>query len=162
MSKAFTDEESADPSFAGRIPARARPGEERPISPEGHRALTLELARLTETEWPQAKAGGLASEADVRRIEHRIALLEATLASVRIVAPARDGLVRFGARVTLAWEDGRSQIVTLVGRDESDARAGRISIDSPLARSLLGRGVGDEMEVRRPKGVERGSIVAIG
>lgn len=161
MSKAFTSEETIDTSVPGRLPTRAAPGEERPITPAGHRALMEERRRLLDEELPAARAAGLEGEAQVRHAEHRVAVLEATLASVRVVEPARDGRVRFGSRVTLEWENGRRQSLEVVGPDEADPREGRISFDSPLARSLLGREPGDTAEVHRPLGTEEVEIVSV-
>jgi transcription elongation factor GreB len=89
-------------------------------------------------------------------------VLRATLESVRLVEPPPpDGTVRFGSEVTLRWSDGKTQRVSLVGPDEADSREGRISIDSPLARSLLELREGDEVEVERPRGVATAKLVSV-
>jgi transcription elongation factor GreB len=69
--------------------------------------------------------------------------------------------VFFGARVTVEDEDGATHAYEIVGPDEFDAAAGRISMDAPLARALLGRRVGDAASVVRPKGRAHVEIVAI-
>jgi transcription elongation factor GreB len=67
--------------------------------------------------------------------------------------PPRDrGRVAFGAWVTLEDEDGTEVRYQIVGPDEFDAPSGRISLDSPVARALIGKRDGDEVTVRRPKG----------
>lgn len=160
MSKAFTDEESRDSAVLGRTVKRAAPGEERPITPEGHRALLAEVERLTREELPAARASG----DDQRRaqVEHRLALATATLDSVRVVeAVPADGVVRFGSYVTLAWDDGRTQQLRLVGPDEADGKEGRVSVEAPLARVLLGQRQGDELEVERPRGAAVATIVLV-
>jgi transcription elongation factor GreB len=167
MSKAFTDEEAADATVAGRAPARAARGQERPITPEGHRTLREGLRRLVEEERPAvlALADANVREARLRDVDHRIALVTATLDSVRIVTPpeASQGstAVVFGCRVTLEWEDGRRQVVRLVGPDEVDVRAGLISVESPLGRALLGQEPGDSVEVARPRGREEVTILSV-
>jgi transcription elongation factor GreB len=167
MSKAFTDEEAADATVAGRAPARAARGQERPITPAGHRRLREGLRRLVEEERPAALAlaDAIVREARLRDVDHRIALATAALESVRIVTPpeASQGAtaVVFGCRVTLAWEDGRRQVVRLVGPDEVDARAGHISVESPLGRALLGQEPGDTVEVARPRGREEVTILTV-
>ena len=165
MSKAFTDEEAADATVAGRTPMRAARGQERPITPEGHRALREGLRRLVEEERSAALglADAIVREARLRDVDHRIALATAALESVRIVTPpavSQGGTaVVFGCRVTLEWEDGRRQVVRLVGPDEVDARAGHVSVESPLGRALLGQGPGDTVEVARPRGREEATIL---
>jgi transcription elongation factor GreB len=113
---------------------------------ELHR-LQAESATATE----ELKAG----------VDHRLALVSATLASVRVVEPVHDGKVRFGSTVTLRWEDGREQTLSFVGPDEADAKAGRVSIDSPLGRSLLERSAGDTVGIERPRGVEEATLVSV-
>jgi transcription elongation factor GreB len=63
-----------------------------------------------------------------------------------------DGRAYFGAWVTLEDEDGQVVEYQLVGPDEFDVEAGRISIDSPVGKAILGKTCGDEVTVRRPKG----------
>lgn len=158
MSKAFTSEETEDTSVAGRTPQRAARGQERPITPDGHRSLVDTLQRL-EAEGRaelQAMPPGADRDEAKRRLEARVAMLVATLESVRVVKPPEvdDGVVRFGSTVTLRWSDGRQQTVRLVGPDEADVKAGRLSIDAPLARFLLGATQGATIEIERPRGVE--------
>lgn len=165
MSKAFTDEESSDATAAGRPPVRAARGEERPITPEGFRALEAERLRLLEVERPAAKALAVpaAREAKLKDVEHRLAVVAATLESVRVVPPSPGPrtVAEFGAEVTLAWDDGRVQVVRLVGPDEADAKADRVSVASPLGRALLGLAVGDAFEVERPRGAVGGEVRAL-
>lgn len=125
-----------------------------------------ELRRLTDEDRPHVRVepDAMVREPRLAEIEHRIAVVQATIASVRVVeVPAGDeGTVRFGSTVTLEWEGGRRQALRLVGPDEVDVKAGRMSIESPLARSLLGRTAGDEVEVERPRGVEVARVIAVG
>ena len=67
----------------------------------------------------------------------------------------------FGATVTLADEDDNERVVTLVGEDEADAGAGRISFESPLARAIRSAAVGDVRTVRLPAGEREYEVVAI-
>jgi transcription elongation factor GreB len=69
--------------------------------------------------------------------------------------------IYFAAWVTVEDEDGELRRYQLVGPDEFDASAGRISVDSPVGRALLGRRLGDEVSVRRPKGEAVYSIMKI-
>ncbi len=145
MSKAFTSEETSDDTVAGRQVTRAARGAERPMTPEGYAALQREAAQLREA---RLQAGELEKPA----LDHRLALVAATLESVRVVEPPpRDGTVRFGSTVTLKWDDGRTQTLRLVGPDEA-GDTGTLSVDSPLARALLEQHEGDEVEFERPRG----------
>lgn len=166
MSKAFTSEETPDTTVVGRVVQPAARGAERPITPEGYRALVDELRRLTDEDRPRARAepDAMVREPRLAEIEHRIAVVQATIASVRVVEPPAGGedTVRFGSTVTLEWENGRRQMLRLVGPDEADVKVGRISIESPLARSLLGRAAGEEVEIERPRGVETATVIAVG
>lgn len=155
MSKAFTSEDVPDDLPLGRVPERAAPGEARPITAEGYRRLTEERQALLDLGRPE-------DEDSRREYEHRLSLASATLDSVRVVdPPASNETVAFGHRVTLEWEDGRRQTLQLVGPDEADVRAGRISVASPLARALVGLGAGDEGELTLPRGLEVFEILAI-
>ncbi|MDP1823493.1 MAG: GreA/GreB family elongation factor [Archangium sp.] len=146
MSKAFTSEETEDAPVLGRPVQRAARGQERPMTPEGYRALVAERERLL---------GGKTDE-----LKHRLAVVSAMLESVRLVTPPpRDGTVRFGSTVTLAWDDGREQVVRLVGVDEAEGK--NISVESPLARTLLEQREGDEVEVTRPRGVATARLVRV-
>jgi transcription elongation GreA/GreB family factor len=89
--------------------------------------------------------------------------VRARLASA-IVVRAADGPrdeVRFGARVTVADEDGVARSFTIVGEDEADAGADRVSWVSPLARAVAGARVGDEVTWRRPAGDRVLTVVRI-
>lgn len=155
MSKAFTSEETPDEAVLGRTVQRAARGTERPMTPEGYKALVAEAQDLL------AARVGLRDEARAT-LEHRLALVQATLESVRVVdPPPPDGTVRFGSTVTLQWDDGRAQTVRLVGPDEADGKEGRISVESPLARTLLEQHEGDEVEVERPRGTAVATLVSV-
>jgi transcription elongation factor GreB len=83
---------------------------------------------------------------------------------VQVVDPAaqpRRDQVFFGARVTYAREDDSEVTVTIVGVDEADSAAGRISWVAPVARALLGKRVGDLVKLRTPRGVEEIEVVTI-
>jgi transcription elongation factor GreB len=140
VSKAFTSEETEDTSVTARPVARAARGQERPITPEGYKALVAERAFL-EGE-ARAQLGGLLEaerEGAKRQLDARLAQVVATLESVRVVHPEAkaDGVVRFGSRVVLRWQSGRTQTLRLVGPDEVDLTRGWVSVDSPIARALV-------------------------
>jgi transcription elongation factor GreB len=153
VSKAFTSEENEDAGVPGRAVVRSAPGQERPITAQGHALLVARRDAL--------RAEHAASSAERKKeLEHPLALILATLESVRIepVSPP-DGLARFGSLVTLRWEDGRTQTITLVGPDE--AESDRVSIASPLGRALLGARVGSVVEIERPRGPAEATVLGV-
>lgn len=153
MSKAFTSEENEDVSVPGRAVVRSAPGDERPITAEGHRAL---VARRDALVAERARA----SAERIKELDHPLALIAATLESVRVTpVTAADGIARFGSVVTLRWADGRMQTLTLVGPDE--AEADRVSIASPLGRALVGARVGGIVEIERPRGTAEAALLTV-
>ncbi|QSQ22293.1 GreA/GreB family elongation factor [Pyxidicoccus parkwayensis] len=162
MSKAFTKEDSGGDEV---LPARPRPasGEKRYITPEGYRALHDELQAL---QGPDPEAQGLTPlEQGGRRKERerRARELAAVLEEVRVVEPdeAQAGRVFFGAWVELEDEDGARVRYRIVGPDEADVKAGRLSVESPLARALLGKEVGESVLVERPRGAVEYSVTRV-
>ena len=162
MSKAFTDEEASAVAVVGRAVQRAARGAERPITPEGHRRLFQQLEQLRSERAQRATAGDLGRDAALAELDHRLALVSATLESVHVVEPGPDdGRVRFGSTVTLRWGDGRTQTLSIVGPDEADAKAGRVSVDSPLARELLELARDDSVEIERPRGLDVATVISV-
>jgi transcription elongation factor GreA len=139
-----------------------------PMLAEGHRALTDDLKRL-KLERPEiidaieeARAhGDLSENAEYHAAKERQGHIEASIADIEdrlsramVIDPASlsGNKVVFGATVTLVDEDNKKICYQLVGQQEADARVGRISYNSPLGRALIGREVGDEVEVTTPAG----------
>lgn len=154
---------------------------ERPnfITPAGYRKLREEYEALFAGERPKlletiawAAANGDRSEnADyqygrrrLREVDRRINFLSRRMKQAKVTDPARQpdkSRAWFGATVTLAGEDDTRRILTLVGEDEADASAGRISFDSPIARAVRGAAVGDVRRVALPGGEMDYEVVAI-
>ncbi len=98
-------------------------------------------------------------------IEGRVAELEDKISRAEVIDPARlsGSTVKFGATVTLADEDTDEEITyQIVGQDESDIKNGLLSIQAPLARALIGKSVGDSVEVSTPGGSKLYEIVTVG
>jgi transcription elongation factor GreB len=148
------------------------------ITPAGARRLRAELDLLWRVERPrvtqavaEAAAQGDRSEnaeytygkRRLREIDRRVRFLRRRLDGMQVVAapPSDPSRVFFGAWVTLADEDGREHRHRIVGPDEFDLMPGYISMDSPLARSLMRRRVDDETTVELPAGPRRFVIAAI-
>lgn len=97
-------------------------------------------------------------------IEGRVAELEDKISRAEVIDPAKlsGDVVKFGAHVTLADEDtDEESTYQIVGQDESDIKNGRLSIVSPLARALIGKSVGDSVEVSTPGGSKLYEIVTV-
>ncbi|WP_224362432.1 GreA/GreB family elongation factor [Hyalangium versicolor] len=163
MSKAFTKEDGGGDE--GLVPVRPRSGsgEKRYITPEGYRALQEELASLLGPEPATEGQTGLDAGVRKRERERRAQELAATLEEVRVVAPepSQEGRVFFGAWVTLEDEDGAEVTYRIVGPDEADVKAGRLSVESPLARALLGKEVGESVQVERPRGAMEYTVTQV-
>jgi transcription elongation factor GreA len=98
-------------------------------------------------------------------IEGRIAELETKLSNAQIINPAlleADGRCVFGATVDLEdMENGEVVTYQIVGEDEADIKAGKISISSPIARALIGKSSGDVAEVQAPGGLREFEILDV-
>jgi transcription elongation factor GreB len=148
------------------------------ITAEGAKRLREELDQLWTVERPRvtqevadaAAQGDRSENAEyiygkrrLREIDRRVRFLSKRLDVVTIVdePPADAGRVFFGAWVAVEDEDGDEHEWRIVGADESDLKSGAISIDSPVARALIGKRVGDEVTVKVPKGDVVYTIAAI-
>jgi len=148
------------------------------ITREGWDVLDKELKYLWKDERPkitrsvsEAAAQGDRSEnaeyiygkKRLREIDRRVRFLMNRLDDLTIVYPEKqqEGKVFFGAWVTLVNEDDKEVIYRLVGPDEWNVKKGEISIDSPMARALLGKQVDDEIVVNTPEGERVFDIIAI-
>ena len=148
------------------------------ITAEGHARLTAELKELWKVQRPAlttriqaAAANGDRSENGdyiygrkaLREMDGRIRYLSKRLDELEIVdrSPRDTGRVYFGAWVSLEDEAGGAVSYRLVGADEIDTGRGWISIDSPLARALLGKRVDDEVTIRAPAGEQTFWITSI-
>jgi len=151
-----------------------------PMTVAGAERLKAELHRLKTTERPaviqaiaEARAqGDLSENADYDAakerqgfIEGRIAEVESKLANAQVIDPSEvdaDGRVVFGATVDIEdAESGERSTYQIVGDDEADIKGGKISVNSPIARALIGKTEGDSVEVQAPGGVRSYEILAV-
>ena len=150
-----------------------------PITAAGHAALEAEFLRLQQVERPrivqaisEARSHGdisenaeyhSAKEAQSHN-EGRIFELEDMLqrAEVIDVSKLSGSTVKFGATVTLIDEDTEAEMVfQIVGETEADVKSGKVSITSPTARALIGKKVGDSVEVNTPGGGKSYEILKV-
>jgi transcription elongation factor GreB len=150
-----------------------------PITPAGMSALKARYDQLFQIERPQmvetvswaAGNGDRSENGDylygrkrLREIDRELGHLSKRMADLQVVDPARQPdktRIFFGATVTVADEDDQQQTLTLIGRDEADATAGRIAWNSPVAIALKGARVGDTRTVRLPAGERLLEVMAI-
>ena len=151
-----------------------------PMTLRGAETLRAELKRLKSEVRPaiikaiaEARGhGDLSENAEYHAareqqgfIEGRIKEIEHKLASAEVIDPARlpnTGKVVFGASVELEDQaDGARVTYQVVGEDEADIRAGRISVTSPIARALVGKSEGEVVDVTAPGGTRSYEIVAV-
>jgi transcription elongation factor GreA len=145
----------------------------------GFARVKVELARLKKEERPaviralsEARGhGDLSENAEYHAAKERQAIVEGRIgelegkisrADVIDVAKLSGDDVMFGATVTLADDEtGETSSYQLVGSEESDIKSGRLSISAPLARALIGKTVGEVVDVRTPKGEHAYEIVKV-
>ena len=149
------------------------------MTAEGYQALDAELKRLKTEERPaviqaisEARShGDLSENAEYHAAKERQAFIETRLAEIEDkiaraqiidVSKLSGKQVKFGATVNLIDEDsGDKSKYKIVGEDESDVKAGKISITSPIARALIGKEEGDVVEVMAPGGPKSYEIVKV-
>ena len=153
--------------------------EKLPFTKEGLERLQTELRQLKTVERPKVIAdiaearahGDLSENAEYHAarekqgfIEARINELEDKLSRAQVVDFSKDAgdQAKFGAFVTVCDEDsGEEKTVRIVGDLEADLKSGLISVKTPLAKALLGKQVGDLVEVKAPKGTVEYSITEV-
>ncbi len=140
------------------------------ITRTGYEKLVAELRYLWKEERPRitqsvSEAAALGDRSEnaeyiygkrrLREIDRRVRFLSKRLEALTVVdySPKQEGKVFFGAWVNLEDEDGEVQTYRIVGGDEFDGAKNWISIDSPVARALIGKSVDDEIHVQTPSGM---------
>ncbi len=150
-----------------------------PMTAEGYGRLEEELKRLKTVERPDViksisaarEHGDLAENAEYHAARERQSFIEGRVrelqdklgrAEVIDVSKLSGKEIKFGATVTLADEEtDEKKTYQLVGADEADVNNGRLSITSPVARALIGRGIGDSVHVNTPNGGRSYEIMKI-
>jgi transcription elongation GreA/GreB family factor len=153
MSRAFVREQ--DDTFVEELP-------DRPISPHQNDVTEAGLAQIEQAaEKARAEVAAAQDSGDrneLARAKRDLRYWSARQATAHVVrAPTDHSVVHFGNTVTIVRDDGRRQVFRIVGEDEADPAKGSISHVAPLARSLLGKKVGDTV----PAGHGSAEIVEI-
>ncbi|MCR8924095.1 transcription elongation factor GreB [Dasania sp. GY-MA-18] len=148
------------------------------ITPEGEKAMRDEVFQLWKIERPQvtsvvheaAKNGDRSENGDyiygkkrLREIDSRVRFLTNRLENLKVIhdKPSDQSKVFFGAWVTVEDEQGKENTYRIVGPDEFDLSQNKLSMDSPLARALLGKSIDDEVIFKTPEGERDLYIVAV-
>ena len=154
MSRAFVKEN--DMEDAAETPERPPCPSPNYLTPHGFKKLHEELTEMREQRETllQTKDADLAAESQLRQVERDLRYLEQCAQNAVMVESAGQARpdIRFGASVKVIDEQGETHDFTIVGEQESCAPKGWISWISPLAKSLLGHGVGDVVIWERPAG----------
>ncbi|PKO30137.1 MAG: transcription elongation factor GreB [Betaproteobacteria bacterium HGW-Betaproteobacteria-7] len=179
MNKAFVRESDGDDEEELQAAPSLPAGTRNYITPAGHARLRDELEELVKRERPRivdvvawaASNGDRSENGDyiygkrrLREIDRRIRFLTKRLELAEIVDPLRQGdndQIFFGARVIVADSDGNESTYSIVGVDEADAAAGRISWISPLARALIKARCGESIRFLSPVGPRELDIVDV-
>jgi transcription elongation factor GreA len=150
-----------------------------PLTTTGAELLRQELQRLKTVDRPgaitaiaEARTHGDLSEnaeydaAKERQsfIEGRIKEIETKLANAQVIEPKlldAEGRCVFGATVDLEEKNGEAVTYQIVGDDEADIKKGKISISSPIARAIIGKYAGDQVEVQTPGGVRKYEVLEV-
>jgi transcription elongation factor GreA len=150
-----------------------------PMTKRGAELLREELQRLKNVERPAiSKAigearghGDLSENAEYEAarerqgmIEARIRDIEHKLANAQVIDPKllhAEGRCVFGATVDVEEKSGEQATWQIVGEDEADIKAGRISVSSPIARALIGKEAGESVDVQTPGGLKRYEIIDV-
>lgn len=148
------------------------------ITPEGEKALRNELNHLWKIERPKitaivheaAKNGDRSENGDyiygkkrLREIDKKVSFISKRLKQLIIVSenPTNKNKIYFGAWVSVSYENGDIKKYRIVGPDEFDLNENKISIDSPLAKALIGKEVNDTILFKTPKSLQEVSIKSI-
>ena len=149
------------------------------MTSEGLVTLEDELRHLKNTARPEViraialarEHGDLSENAEYHTardrqsfIEGRVGELEDKIARAEVIDVSKlsGKTVKFGAKVSLIDEDTEEKLIyQIVGQDEADVKQGRLAITSPLARALIGKSVGESVEVNTPKGEKAYEITRV-
>lgn len=150
-----------------------------PMTPEGQKVLQEKLKYLKQVERPKnvedieiaREKGDLSENAEYDaakekqgHINQQITSTEHKLALAQVIDPKtiKSDKVVFGATVTLSDIDNDGEVrYYIVGTDEADIKDGKISIESPIARAMIGKEEGDEIKVKTPGGIRNYEIIGI-
>lgn len=129
------------------------------LRPEVTRAINAAAAEGDRSE----NAEYIYRKKQLREIDRRVRYLQRRTAEMQVIehTPNNQGKVFFGARITVVDENDKETVYRIVGSDEFDVEPTYISVDSPMARALLGKQLDDEVSVKLPEEIKKLWIVDI-
>jgi transcription elongation factor GreB len=163
MSRAFIKEDDANTS-GEELPERPQSPHPNYVTPAGLAQLQAQLAELQAQRHTQmAHPEGILAEEHLKPVERDIRYFQERIDRAIVIDPAAQphDKVAFGAVVTTVDDDDETRRFAIVGEDEADPAAGKISWVSPLASALVGASVGDTVIWKRPAGDKNLEITAI-
>ncbi|MHB1565433.1 MAG: transcription elongation factor GreA [Acidiferrobacter sp.] len=154
----------------GKVPLTIAGAEK--LKAELHRLKTVERPRVIQAIAEARAHGDLSENAEYHAakeqqgfVEGRISEIDGKLSNAQIIDPLKvnaGGRVVFGATLDLFQEDAEREVTyQIVGDDEADIAVGKLSISSPIARALIGKEVGDVVEVHVPDGLRQYEILDV-
>ncbi len=162
MSRAFV-KESDEELAAGELPERSLSDQPNYVTPRGLKLLRERMRDLQQERDQLAAADEPMAKQKLLEVKRDLRYFNAQVERAVVVDP--DGQphdeVRFGASVTISDEDGQRHTFYIVGDDEADVAASRISWAAPLAKAVIGAKVGDTVKWQRPAGTTEVEIVSI-
>lgn len=163
VSRAFTKEDDLGPELLVVPRAPLPPGVPNYVTPRGLRQLQAESTELDLERRALESSQATDRTTRLNALTQRVLALQARLASAELIDPRTqvDDCVRFGACVRVRHESGIETTYRIVGVDEADAGAGLLAFTAPLARSLLGKRVGELVSVQTPRSSEELEVLEI-
>jgi len=162
MSRAFV-KESDEEFAAGELPERSLSDQPNYVTPRGLKLLRERVRDLQQERDQLAAADEPMAKQKLLEVKRDLRYFNAQVERAVVVDP--DGQphdeVRFGASVTISDEEGQQHTFHIVGDDEADVAASRISWASPLAKAVIGAKVGDTVKWQRPAGATDVEVVSI-
>jgi transcription elongation GreA/GreB family factor len=145
LSVAFTKEESAETASETQLPDRPISTHANLVTEAGLKTLKLQLQQAREAYEATQQIEDVNERRRQAAVPSRdMRYFSARVRTAQVVAdPVTNDVVAFGSTVTFSRGDGRVQTYRIVGEDEADPKAGSISFVSPVARSMMGKAVGD-------------------
>ena len=162
MSRAFV-KESDEELAAGELPERSLSDQPNYVTPRGLKLLRERLRDLQQERDQLAAADEPMAKQRLLEVKRDLRYFTAQVDRAVVVDPGGQphDEARFGASVVISDEEGKRHTFHIVGDDEADVAASRISWASPLAKAVIGAKVGDSVKWQRPAGVTEVEVVAI-
>ncbi len=152
MSRAFTKEDDAGED----LPEKPVPEGPNYVTPRG-----LELLKQAGRDLVEKKKIAVAQSGDLRPIDRDLRYLEARINHATVIPPGSGDEIRFGARVTLEYENGERKTFSIVGEDEARTDTSLIPWSGPLSMAVFGSKAGDVVLWDSPEGSQKVKVISV-